>query len=164
VPLEVNKIFVEGKAYDIGSISFVPTEFKYDEVLGLVKVPGKSLGSGLGNYELGIENNSKKKLNIDAVELGRFKEYITGITLNEGNGKSALEAPSYAFSLAQQEKNVEITVEFDSTQLEEYDVFYFSPSILYHTELGDIGKLNVTVYTSGLLLTDEDMRSTGIEK
>ena len=163
-PLEVNKIFVEGKQYDIGSVSFVPAEFKSDEALGLVKVPGKSLGGGLDKYGLGIENNSKEKLDIDAVELGRFHGHIKEITLNRGNDKTVLKAPSYSFSLAQQEKNAEIVVEFDATPLEEYEVFYFSPSILYHTEDGAPHKLNLYTYTSGLLLTDEDMRSTGIQK
>ena len=155
--LEVNKIFIKEKPYEIGTLSFIPTEFVNDGELDISRVDGSSYGPDLDEYQVVLENNGEETLEVDSIDTRRFENHISKILVGRDN---VVEKNVHDFSvgLKEKEKDVEVNVCFDSTDLTEYRFFYFSPSILYHSEGGEAHRLDLHYYISGLLLDDEDLR------
>lgn len=156
--VEANKIFISEKPYEIGTISFIPTEFVNDGDLDISRVSGSSYGSDLDEYQVVLENNGGETLEVESIDTRRFENHISKILV--GRDKNAVETkvPNFGFVLREKEKDVDLNVCFDSTDLTEYRVFYFSPSILYHAKGGEEHRLDLHYYISGLILNEEDLR------
>ncbi|MDD4843031.1 MAG: hypothetical protein PHU31_01685 [Anaerotignum sp.] len=155
---EAKKIFIGENPYEIGTLFFIPTEFVNDGDLGISRVDGSSYGPDLDEYQVVLENNSEETLEVDSIDTRRFEDHISKILVNRDENVIEAKAPNFGFVLREKGKNMGVIVCFDSANLTDYRVFYFSPSILYHSKGGKEQRLDLHYYISGLILDEKDLR------
>ncbi|WP_304509040.1 hypothetical protein [Anaerotignum sp.] len=154
---EAKKIFFGKNPYEIGSLFFIPTEFVNSGELDVRSTSAICLGRGLEDYYVVLDNKGEETLEVDSIDTRRFENHISKILVGRDENVIETKAPNFSFVLKEKEKDVEVTVCFDPANLSDYDVFYFSPSLVYHSLNGEQHRLDLNYYISGLMISEDDL-------
>ncbi len=155
---EAKKIFIGENPYEIGTLFFIPTDFVNSGELELRSAAGLCLGRGLEDYYVTLDNKGEETLEVGSIDTRRFENHISKVLVERDENVIETKAPNFSFLLKEKEKDVEVTVCFDSAELSDYDVFYFSPSMVYHSIDGEQHRLDLNYYISGLMLSKDDLK------
>lgn len=149
---EVNNIYINDNIFEIGKLYFfnVPSNYNDFKELTIDKVSAMSSGLGLKDFFTDLSNNTKTNIILKKIDLKHFNKLSPKITL-DGKQEKIYDIPNLKSNSI-----TSLNIQFNNKLMNEYDVFYFSPTIEYFDSKDNLRSLYFDYFVSGLMLDKKD--------
>lgn len=153
---EVNRIRINDREFDIGSLYFFPVsgDENKDGDLVLKSVSAAVFGTGLKDFLAELGNDTQEDIVLEEVDLRHFEDFKAKFILGDG-GRTTESDSAKGLKIGARSVG-ELRVEFTKAP-EGYDVFYVSPVIRYYDTKKELKEIPIEYFLSGSIMDEKEL-------